>query len=107
MDNAKLEFNNAIDAIKDFKIALANKRYKNSINRSYYAVFHAAKALLLKKDILTKKHDSTIQQFGLEYVVNGNFDQKIAKIINRLEEDRSEADYAINSIFTEKMQHTI
>jgi uncharacterized protein (UPF0332 family) len=99
LDDVTLEFENALESLEDSRIALNNERFKNSINRSYYAVFHAAKALLLKKGIITHKHDSTIQQFGLHYVVNDNFDKNIAKIINRLEEDRTESDYSISSYF--------
>ncbi|KZX12345.1 HEPN domain-containing protein [Methanobrevibacter filiformis] len=47
---------------------LNNRYYPDSINRSYYAVFHAAKALLIKKGIITKTHSGTISAFGLEYI---------------------------------------
>ena len=67
--------------------------YPDSINRSYYAVFHAAKALLAKKGISTKTHSGTIHKFGLEYVTNGTFDKEIGKFFSKLEEDREKADY--------------
>jgi uncharacterized protein (UPF0332 family) len=54
LDEAKSIFNNALEFIEDFKIAINNERYKMSINRSYYAVFYGAKALLSKKGIHPK-----------------------------------------------------
>jgi uncharacterized protein (UPF0332 family) len=48
---------------------------------------------LAKKGITTKTHSGTIHKFGLEYVVNGNFDRKIGKFFSKLEEDREKADY--------------
>ncbi|MDR1721643.1 MAG: HEPN domain-containing protein [Methanobrevibacter sp.] len=97
---AKSMFNNALEFIKDSKIAIENERFKMSINRSYYAVFYGAKALLIKKGINPKTHRGTIQQFGLEYVINDSFDNEISKILSNLEDDREDADYEFQSIFT-------
>jgi len=46
-----LELYSTYEAIKDSEIAIDNGRYNNSINRSYYAVFHGTKAILLKKGL--------------------------------------------------------
>ena len=80
--------------------------YPDSINRSYYAVYHAAKALLLKKGITTKTHSGTIHQFGLEYVVNENFDKEIARFFSKLEEDREKADYDYSHVITKSKAKT-
>ena len=86
-------FNKALETLEDSKIAINNERYNMSMNRSYYATFYGAKALLLKKGIITKTHSGTIHQFGLEYVVKGNFNGEIAKIFSELEDYREDADY--------------
>ena len=49
-----LMFNTALETLEDSEIALNNNRYKMSINRSYYAVFYAATALLTKKGVKSK-----------------------------------------------------
>ena len=102
MDDVELYFNNSLEALKDSELAFNNERYKLSINRSYYPVFYVAKALLTKKGITTKKHGGTIHQFGLEYVVNDEFDREIAQIFSDLEELRNDADYDIHLIFNKK-----
>jgi uncharacterized protein (UPF0332 family) len=43
-----------------------------------------------------------IAVFGLEYVVNDNFDKKINKILSQLEDDREDSDYYSYSYFTEE-----
>ena len=75
----KLEFNTALEALEDSKVAFNNERYKNSIGRSYYAAFHGAKALLIKKRKFSKKHSGVLHLFGLEYIVNDDFDKKNRK----------------------------
>jgi len=93
LDKIDIGFQKAEEALKVAKLNLENKYYSASINRSYYAVFYAAKALLLKKGKNPKKHSGTIAEFGLEYVIKDNFDKEISKILSGLEEDRENADY--------------
>jgi len=49
-----LYFNKALESIKESKLSLDNEKYNLSINRSYYAVFYAAKALLIKNSQKSK-----------------------------------------------------
>jgi len=93
LDEIEIIFKRALDALSDAEFNFNNNRFNVSINRSYYAAFYASKALLLKKGVNTKKHSGNIMKFGLEYVINDNFDGKIAKILSDLQEDRSSADY--------------
>ena len=94
MDNeVELIFKKSVHLLKVAEKNYTDEFYPDSINRSYYAVYHAAKALLLKKGITTKTHSGTIHKFGLEYVINGDFDKEIGKFFSKLEEDREKADY--------------
>ena len=93
MSRHEIAFKRALKMLDDAEYNFSGERYNTSINRSYYAVFYASKALLLKKGIDTKKHTGNIQIFGKEYVVNDNFDKEISKILSELQEDRSRVDY--------------
>ena len=74
-----MAFQKSEEALKVAKSNLENKFYSASINRSYYAVFYAARALLLKKGKNPKTHSGTIAMFGLEYIINDVFDKKLVK----------------------------
>ena len=102
MDKVDSAFQKAEEALKVAKLNLKNGYYSASINRSYYAVFYAAKALLLKKDKNPKTHGGTIVQFGLEYVKTGDFDREVSKILSKLEDDRENADYDFSFQSTEE-----
>ena len=93
MDKIAVAFQKSEEALKVAESNLKNEYYSASINRSYYAVFYAARALLLKKDKNPKTHSGTISEFGLEYIINDNFDKDISKILSGLEDDRENADY--------------
>jgi len=107
LGEADIVFKKAIETLNDAEFSFAHERYNISINRSYYAVFYAAKALLLNKDVSTKTHKGLIHQFGLEYVINDKFDEKIAKKLSGLEEDRNKVDYEFDFDFAEKMKAKI
>ena len=93
MEDINFSFDRALELLKVSELLYSNKYYADSINRSYYAVFYATKALLLKKGIDTNKHSGLIHQFGLAYIINDNFNKNTGKILSRLEEDRVHADY--------------
>jgi uncharacterized protein (UPF0332 family) len=96
-EDVNIKFNLALEALDDAKFNFENERFKVTINRCYYAVFYIAHALLIKKGFFPKSHKGTIIKFGEEYVLNGDFDEKIAKIFSQLEERREKSDY--NSFF--------
>jgi len=65
--------------------------------------FMLQKLYCLKKEFQLK-HTGLIHQFGLEYVVKGKFDEKIAKKLSGLEEDRNKVDYEFDFDFAEKIK---
>ncbi|MCL2312445.1 MAG: HEPN domain-containing protein [Firmicutes bacterium] len=102
MNDAVFAFNRALELLNVSKLLYNNEHYADSINRSYYAVFYAAKALLLKKGIAIKTHSGLIHQFGITYIVNDNFNKNTGKILSRLEEDRIHADYDMSIPITKE-----
>jgi len=76
--------------------------YRGSVNRSYYAIFHAVRALLALEQKDYKKHSSVIAHFHKEYVKTGLFDKKYGEVINRAFEIRNEADYEDFYVFSKE-----
>lgn len=60
--------NKAKEKLIAAKMMRDNKMYEDSVNRSYYAIFHAARALLAidMKDF--KKHSGVISYFQQNYI---------------------------------------
>ena len=75
------------------KGALSLKFFENSINRSYYSIFHAARALLALEDIDFKKHSGVINHFIQFYIKTNLFDPKFSNIIKDAFAIRRECDY--------------
>ena len=71
-----------------------------SINRSYYAVFHAASALLATRRMASSKHKDVIDLFEREFVTTGLVPSAVSRILRRNSEMRLKADYGETQVFT-------
>ena len=66
---------------------------KASVNRSYYCIFHAMRAVLATKGFDSKKHSGVISEFRKTFIKPGVFERKHSDIIGKAFEIRNESDY--------------
>ncbi|MBI3184585.1 MAG: HEPN domain-containing protein [Myxococcales bacterium] len=64
-----------------------------AMTRVYYAVFHAARALLFAEGIEPKSHEGVQHLFNLHYVKAGRIEPVWNRVYSRLQKFREEADY--------------
>ena len=62
------------DDLETAEILLANKKYNQSINRSYYAILHAVRSLLALDGFDSHKHSRIISYFNRNYIKTGKND---------------------------------
>ena len=72
---------------------LNQKHYGLSVNRSYYAMFTAARALLALKEIDSSKHSGVIALFNQHIVKVELFPKEISKFLPKAKDIREDADY--------------
>ncbi len=77
------------------EVLLQNGLYRDAITRAYYSMYHAAKAALLIKDIIPKKHAGVISMFGLHFVNEGYVDELYVKAIAKAYDLRIKSDYDV------------
>lgn len=75
------------------KILLDAGQYKDSIGRSYYAIFSAVRAVLAKDKVDFSKHAGVISYFQREYIKTEIFDKKYSKYITIAFQIRNNCDY--------------
>lgn len=63
------------------KELFANDKFSQSINRSYYAIFHATRALLVFDRFDSKKHSGVIHFFHHNYIATNKIDYHFGQII--------------------------
>jgi len=67
--------------------------YKDSVSRSYYAIFTAARALLATKRLDSSKHSGVIALFNQHFVKAGKIPKSASKWLERAKLYREQADY--------------
>lgn len=67
--------------------------YKTSLNRSYYAIFHAMRAANILKGFDSSKHSGVIAFFNKEYLKEEIMDKELAVIIKDSSFLREKSDY--------------
>ncbi len=67
--------------------------YLATLNRSYYAIFHAVRAILALDGEDRRKHSGVISYFQQNYVKTGIFDKKYSGMVQEAFEVRQESDY--------------
>ncbi len=93
MEEVNSELSRAKKTLNSAKLLLDNDYYEDAISRSYYAVLHAAKAVLILEGISTSSHRAVRRLFGQHIIKTGKIDVKYGKIFNMEQDNRVKADY--------------
>lgn len=94
-ESADFYLKKAINLLEDSKILLEASRFESSVSRSYYAMFHATKAILETISISSHTHVGVNVAFNKYFVKTGLVDVKYAKILKKGEIQRMIGDYEI------------
>lgn len=67
--------------------------YKDSVGRSYYAIFSAIRAVLALRQVDFSKHSGVIAYFQKEFIKTEIFDKKYSKYLQQAFQIRNSCDY--------------
>lgn len=93
MELSKYRYKTALETYENAKMSFENGFFRDTINRSYYTVFYAIKAILVLGTIDFKRHKDVIAYFNKEYVASEIFPRKLGRKLGRLKQIREENDY--------------
>lgn len=93
IDLCKYRLDQARESLQDAQYGLTNNRLKLTVNRSYYAIFHAIRALLALSGVDFKRHSAVIAYFRKHYIKTGKFDKIYSDIITHAFDIRNSSDY--------------
>ena len=90
---SKYRLEKAQESLKYAKILMDNDGYAETVNRAYYAIFHATRAILAIDGVDRKRHSGVISYFQENYVKTGIFDKECSYILKNAFSIRQESDY--------------
>lgn len=92
-DLSKYRMEKAEDDLETSEIMFKNNKYSQSINRSYYAMFHAVRALLALSKFDSHKHSGLISYFNRHFVKSGKIEVEYSKMLTTAFKVRTDSDY--------------
>jgi len=90
---AKFRLEDAKEKLVSAEILLKSKQYKDSISRSYYAMFSAARAILATKGYDSAKHSGVISLFNLHFVKTEVIPRNLGRLLAEAKDIRERGDY--------------
>lgn len=93
IDLSKYRYECCCEALEDARIMYGAGRYKNALNRAYFAIFHGMRAVNALDGFDSSKHSGVIAHFNQNYVKEGIFTKEASKLIKLASEKRESADY--------------
>lgn len=93
VDLSEYRFESACDDLESAHILLKDGRFKASVNRLYYSIFHALRSVTALDQFDSSKHSGVIAYFNRTYVKENIFDKSISKLVDTAYRLREKADY--------------
>lgn len=90
---SKVRLSRARDCLREAEVLLPLEQYKGAANRSYYAVFHAMRAVLALDGIDRKHHSGIISEFSRLYIKTNIFEKSFSDLIGDQYDYRTSSDY--------------
>ena len=92
-DLVKYRLQNSKEKLGSAKLLLENGKFKDSISRSYYAMYTAARALLATKHLDSSKHSGVISLFNQHFVKTGVVARDLGRILMKGKDLRQDGEY--------------
>jgi uncharacterized protein len=107
-DDVNDELSAGRQALQAAQRLLKDELPRDAASRAYYAMFHAASALLMAEDKRMSSHKETIAAFGKEFAKPLRIDSKFHRYLIEAQDLRELADYGTHTpIASEKVATTI
>lgn len=100
-------FNTAVQTKEEVFTLLEKGHIRGAINRIYYSMFYATKALLATKNLDASKHSGVIALFHKEFIHTGLMEKEYGVMLQEAFERRSKSDYIDFTTFDSKMAKTL
>ena len=90
---AKYRIEKARENLQESEDSLGQNHFGMSVNRSYYAMFTSARAILALKELDSSKHSGVIALFAQHIIKPGLFPKELSTFLRKAKRIRENADY--------------
>lgn len=93
IDLSSSRLDKAYQMVRAAHIMAESNDYASACNRSYYAIFHAMRAVLALDGVDEHRHSHLISEFRKNYLKSNILDRSLSDIIGNAFQVRNESDY--------------
>jgi len=93
IDLVQYRLKSSKERLNSARILLENKQFKDSLSRSYYAMFTAARAILASKHLDSSKHTGVISLLNQHFVKTGIVTKDLGRMLMKGKGLREDGDY--------------
>lgn len=93
----------ADETLKDAEMLLSHDRLRSAADRAYYAVYHAAQALLYSKGLKPKTHSGLQRMFDEHVVKTGLISEELGVTLADAFKLRQKSDYDVEAVITKEL----
>jgi uncharacterized protein (UPF0332 family) len=80
-EEIKKEIERGKKSLRAAKKLFDEELFEDAISRAYYAILHAAKAVLLRENVKVDSHEAVKRLFGMHLIKTGKIKSKYSKIL--------------------------
>lgn len=103
----KSQLEKAEERLEAANYLLEGKYYEDAVNRAYYSMYYAAKAILTLKNVEPKTHEGVLSMFGLHAIRESDVEEYYGKALRFAKEEREKSDYDVLVKITEEEAESI
>lgn len=93
IDLSNIRYKKAKEFLEDSRANRTESRNRTAVNRAYYAVLHAVRALLILEGVDPETHSGAVTTFSLRFIKTGLLPLDTIKDIKMLLSRRTDVDY--------------
>lgn len=93
IDLSSFRLDKAYQMVRTAYVNVESNDYASACNRSYYAIFHAMRAVLALDGVDEHRHSHLISEFRKNYLKTNILDRALSDIIGNAFQVRNESDY--------------
>jgi uncharacterized protein (UPF0332 family) len=95
VEEIKKEILRAGKSLKAAQLLFRDNLLEDALSRAYYAILHAARAVLLAEGVTVSSHRAVRRLFGQHLIKPGKLSHHLAAILAEEQDDRALADYDV------------
>jgi len=92
-DLSKYRLQVSREKLEAARILFTNEKFKDSVSRSYYAMFSATRALLATKGLDSSEHSGIISLFNQNFIKTEILDKDLGRLLVEAKDLREDSDY--------------